>query len=68
MGADRSRRRVQRGLTQNFDIALASCRKLDDRSGDDFVAEVTWAFNSRSSRFECDAQETDGLRIEGLAV
>jgi len=33
-GADCSRRRVQCGLTQNFDIALTVFRKLDDRSGD----------------------------------
>jgi hypothetical protein len=59
---------VQCGLSQNFDIALASFRKLDDPSGDDFVAEVAWAFDSRSGHFECDAQETDGLRIEGLVA
>jgi len=66
-GADCSRRHVQCGLTQNFDIALTSFRKLDP-SGDDFVAEVASAFNGRSGRFECDAHETGGLRIEGLAV
>jgi len=53
---------------KNFDIALASFRKLDDRSGDDFIAEVAWAFDSRSGHFERDAQETGGLRIEGLAA
>jgi hypothetical protein len=39
-GADCSRRHVKCGLTQNFDIALTGFRKLDDRSGDHFVAEV----------------------------
>ena len=68
MGADCSRRQVQCGLTQNCDIALTGFRKLDDRSGDHFVAEVAWAVNGRSGRFECDAHETGGLRIEGLAV
>ena len=67
-GTDCSRRHVQCGLRQNFGIALASFRKLDDPSGDDFVAEVAWASNGRASHFECDAQETDGLRVEGLAV
>jgi hypothetical protein len=56
------------GLTQNIDIALASFRKLGDRSGDDFVAEIAWAFDSRSGHFECDAQETGALRIERLAA
>jgi hypothetical protein len=46
---------------------LASFRKLDDPSGDDFIAEVTGALNGRSGHFECDAHDTDGLRIEGLA-
>src|SRR5262249_21147963 len=55
-------------LRQNFDIALASFRKLDDPCGDDFVAEVAWALNGRASHFECDAQETGGLRIEGWSV
>ena len=68
MGADCSRRHVQCGLTQNFDIALTGFRKLDDRPGDHFVAEVGSAFNGRSGGFECDAHEAGGLRIEGLAV
>ena len=63
-----SRRQVQCSLTQNFDIALAGLRKLDDLPGDHFVGEVAWAFNGRSGRFECDAHEAGGLRIEGLAV
>ena len=67
-GADCSRRRVQCGLAQSIDIAFAGFRKLDDRPGDHFVSEVEWAVNSRTSRFECDAHETGGLRIEGLAV
>jgi hypothetical protein len=46
----------------------AGFRKLDDGPGDHFVSEVEWAVNSRTSRFECDAHETGGLRIEGLAV
>ena len=68
MGADCSRRRVQCGLTQDFDIALASVRKLDDLLGDHFVSEVGRAVNSRTSRFESDAHKTSGLRIEVLAV
>ena len=56
------------GLTQTFDIALASFRKLDDRAGDHCVAEAGWAVNSRTSRFESDAHKTSGLRIKGLAV
>ena len=63
---DCSRRHVQCGLTQNFDIAFTGFRTLDDRSGDHFVSEVAWALNSRTSRFESDAHETSGLRVEGL--
>jgi hypothetical protein len=43
-------------------------RKLEDRPGDHFVREVGSAVNGRSGGFECDAHETGGLRIEGLAV
>ena len=67
-GAECSRRQVKCGLRQNFDIALTGFHKLDDRSGDHFVAEVAWAFNGRSGHFECDAHETGSLRIEGLAA
>src|SRR5262245_29347059 len=63
-----SRRQVQCGLTQTFDIALAGLRKLDDLPGDHFVGEVAWAFNSRTNGFECDAHETRGLRIEVLVA
>jgi len=59
---------VQCGLTQNVDIALTGFGKFDDRPGDHFVAEVGSAFNGRSGGFECEGQQTDGLRIEGLAV
>src|SRR5262249_42856970 len=67
-GDDCSRRHVQCGLTENFDIALPSVRKLDDLLGDHFISEVARALNSRTSRFEGDAHETDGLRIEVLAA
>ena len=66
--ADCPRRRIQCGLAQNFDIALPSVRKPDDLVSDHFVSEVGRAINSRSSRFECDAHETGGLRIEVLAA
>src|SRR5215831_21094665 len=67
-GGDCSRRHIQCGLTQNFDIALPNVRKPDDLVSDHFVSEVGGAVNSRSSRFECDAHETGGLRIEVLAA
>ena len=63
-----SRRQVQCSLTQNFDIALAGLRKLDDLPGDHFVGEVAWAFKSRTNGFECDAHEPRGLGIEVLVV
>jgi hypothetical protein len=56
--------RIQCGLTQNINIALAGFRKLDDRSGDCFIREVGSAYNSRTSNFECDAHETLCLGIE----
>jgi hypothetical protein len=56
------------GLTQNFDVALASLRQLDDLFGDHFISEVARAVNSRTSRFEGDAHETSDLRIEVLAA
>jgi hypothetical protein len=59
---------VQCGRRQNVDIALAGFRKFDNRRGDHFVAEVGWAVNSRTSRFESYAHEADGLRIESLAA
>jgi hypothetical protein len=65
---DCSRRHVKCGLTQNFDIAFTGLRKLDDRSGNHFVSEVGWALDSGTSRFESDAHETSGLRVEGLAA
>jgi len=55
-------------IAQGARIALTGFRKFDDRPGDHFVAEVGSAFNGRSGGFECDAHETGGLRIEGLAV
>ena len=67
-GADCSRRHVQCGLTQNFDIALPSVRKLDDLVSDHFVSEVGGAVNSRTSGFKGYAHETGGLRIEGVAA
>ena len=66
--ADCSRRHVQCGLAQTFDIALASFRKLDDLLGDHFISEIGAAVNSGTSRFESYAHETSGLRVEGLAA
>src|SRR5262245_66479913 len=66
---DRPNRESQTAsLTQTFDIALASFRKLDDLLGDHFISEVARALNSRTSRFEGDAHERSGLRIEVRAV
>src|SRR5262249_9885282 len=45
---------------------LTGFRKFDNRRGNHFVAEVGWAVNSRTGGFESYADETDGLRIEGL--
>ena len=66
--ADCSRKRIQCGLTQNFDIALASVCKLDDLVNDHFISEIGGAVDSRASRFESYAHETSGLRVEGLAA
>ena len=49
-------------------FGLPNFRKPDDLVSDHFVSEVGGAINSRSSSFECDAHETGGLRIEGLAA
>src|SRR5262249_38196689 len=57
---DWERWRIQCGLTQNFDIALASVCKLDDLVNDHFISEVGGAVNSRTSGFESYAHETGG--------